>query len=394
MDAAKTRRRELAPRRKKKQRAIADAFKNFAFAPDNQPDDAAERINIEQIRSIHELHATTPSLRRCLESTLASVFGDRGLVMTTADQTEVELDDMQRLYISEFWLEPLRRAAAQLVMYGCVALDTEPIGSAHTPSAFLALARSTGGPGTEAVARKNPKLVVLKLDDVRLDFESGHYIVDRPKAVFIEQSLVDVDGNVSSAAASASNLYGFSNALAEVTLDSWSVLAKPQVVTQQRHGPSASKESDMLFFDTESRALRASDDVQEETQRAGLMQLMVAQCARLNDLQTRTVAPFATSKEQPAPKEPASKPDIIVIPKDSEVASGAARPQANSVRDLVSLFEYTDQTANDLYASDAGNNTLVSAEEHAAARKASTATLRALLNRVLTVMYTPVGKNG
>ena len=47
------------------------------------------------------------------------------------------------------------------------------------------------------------------------------------------------------------------------------------------------------------------------------MQLMVAQCARLNDLQTR-VTPFATSKEQPAPKEPASKPDVIVIPRDSE----------------------------------------------------------------------------
>ena len=147
------------------------------------------------------------------------------------------------------------------------------------------------------------------------------------------------------------------------------------------------------------------------------MQMMVAQCARLNDLQTR--APFATSKEQPAPKEPASKPDVIVIPRDSEecvlcvcthvcarvcsltyfiiftqVASGAARPQATSLNDLVSMFGYADQTCNDLYASDAGNNTLVSAEERAAARKASTATLRALLNRVLTVMYTPVAKNG
>ena len=85
-----------------------------------------------------------------------------------------------------------------------------------------------------------------------------------------------------------------------------------------RHGPSATRESDMLFFDSESRALRASDDVQEESQRAGLMQLMVAQCARLNDLQTRTVAPFATAKEQPTPKDPASQPDLIVRPRDSE----------------------------------------------------------------------------
>ena len=57
------------------------------------------------------------------------------------------------------------------------------------------------------------------------------------------------------------------------------------------------------------------------------------------------------------------------------------------------MFAYADQTCNDLYASDAGNNTLVSAEERAAARKAATATLRALLNRVLTVTYTPVAKN-
>ena len=83
----------------------------------------------------------------------------------------------------------------------------------------------------------------------------------------------------------------------------------------------------MLFFDSESRALRASEDMEDEVQRAGLMQMMVTQCRRLNDLQTRTVAPFATSKEQPAPKEPASKPDIIVIPKDSEVASLAYAQQ-------------------------------------------------------------------
>ena len=74
------------------------------------------------------------------------------------------------------------------------------------------------------------------------------------------------------------------------------------------------------------------------------------------------------------------------------MASGAARPQATSLNDLVAMFAYADQTCNDLYASDAGNNTLVSAEERAAARKASTATLRALLNRVLTVTYTPVAK--
>ena len=103
-------------------------------------------------------------------------------------------------------------------MFGCVALDTEPIGNANSASAFLALARATGGPAIEAMARKNPKLVVLKLEDVRLDFEKGHTVVDRPSAVFIEQSPVDEHGNVSSAPASASSLYGFSNALAEVVL--------------------------------------------------------------------------------------------------------------------------------------------------------------------------------
>ena len=132
--------------------------------------------------------------------------------------------------------------------------------------------------------------------------------------------------------------------------------------------------------------------MEDEVQRAGLMQMMVAQCRRLNDLQTRTATPFSTSRDQPVPKEPASKPDIIVIPKDSEVASGAARPQATSLHDLVGLFVYADQTCGDLYSNDSGT-TLVSAEERAAARKAATATLRALLNRVLTITYTPVAKN-
>ncbi len=72
--------------------------------------------------------------------------------MLTSDQREVELDEEQLLYVSEFWMEPLRRTAASLVMCGCVALDTEPIGNAHTASAFLALARADG---VEALARKN-----------------------------------------------------------------------------------------------------------------------------------------------------------------------------------------------------------------------------------------------
>ena len=72
--------------------------------------------------------------------------------MLTSDQREVELDEEQLLYVSEFWMEPLRRTAASLVMCGCVALDTEPIGNAHTASAFLVLARADG---VEALARKN-----------------------------------------------------------------------------------------------------------------------------------------------------------------------------------------------------------------------------------------------
>ena len=102
--------------------------------------------------------ATTPlqnasrAARARTPSTLASVCGDRGLVMLTSDQREVELDEEQLLYVSEFWMEPLRRTAASLVMCGCVALDTEPIGNAHTASAFLALARADG---VEALARKN-----------------------------------------------------------------------------------------------------------------------------------------------------------------------------------------------------------------------------------------------
>ena len=70
-----------------------------------------------------------------------------------------------------------------------------------------------------------------------------------------------------------------------------------------------------------------------------------------------------------------------LVKKDSEVASGAARPQATSLHDLVGLFVYADQTCGDLYSNDSGT-TLVSAEERAAARKAA-----------LTVTYTPVAKN-
>ena len=242
MDAAKTRRRELAPRRVKRQ-VIAEAFRknSLLFSPTEDNESAAEKINVDQIRSIRELHQTTPALRRCLESMLASVFDDRGLIIKTQKDDPVDLDPLHQLYIDEFWLEPLRTAASHLLMFGAVAVDVEPIGQAPTASAFLAVARENN---TESYARKKSRMVVCKLEDVWLDFERGHYVEGRPAAVFVEQNPVDEMGNVSSTAASASNLYAFAASMAETTMNSWAVLSRPSIVTQARWRSALASKSD------------------------------------------------------------------------------------------------------------------------------------------------------
>ena len=83
----------------------------------------------------------------------------------------------------------------------------------------------------------------------------------------------------------------------------------------------------------------------------------------------------------------ATNPNALLIRFCVAVASGAARPQAASINDLVSLFNYSDTACSELFGVEGAGTTIISAEERSHSRKAACATLRATLDRILMILY-------
>ena len=231
MDRAHSRRRQLVPRvrSKSRKRGIADAFthSNIAFVTDSHPDEAGH-INSDQLTAVTELCQSVPSLRRCIDGLVASVFAGRGLEIVNVATEEVkDIDFTQRSYINEFFLAPLRVAGEQLFCYGVTALDIQKISAleAHT-SAYYQLARANNA---EEVAQRQLRLTVLPLNLIRLDKKMGNFVGGHPDAAVFEHSAIDAEGNLTSAISSAVSLYGFTSEMAEITAASWRSLSRPQV---------------------------------------------------------------------------------------------------------------------------------------------------------------------
>ena len=93
-----------------------------------------------------------------------------------------------------------------------------------------------------------------------------------------------------------------------------------------------------------------------------------------------------------APTEEQDQPHVFCIPSTQEVASGAGKPSAPPLSDLVSLLNYTDASVLDL-TKETSSSTVVASAERKQARQAILSDMRGVLNRILRTMYARVGGN-
>ncbi len=100
-------------------------------------------------------------------------------------------------------------------------------------------------------------------------------------------------------------------------------------------------------------------------------------------------APFS---KKPASSDEQDGPRVFVVPSSQEVASGAGKPHAPPLGDLVTLLEYTDASVLDL-TKETSSSTVVASAERKQARQAILSDLRGVLNRILRTMYARVGGN-
>ena len=139
LSRARHRRRDIQPKRNQKRRLSHSFSRDLGVTIDES--DTSERINVDQLRATRELVASTPSLHACLNNLISEIFGSRGLVLRNSQTQElVETTFEQKLYFDECFLDGIRRACEDLLLFGVCAVDTATIQDAGA-SAFLSVAR-------------------------------------------------------------------------------------------------------------------------------------------------------------------------------------------------------------------------------------------------------------
>ena len=113
---SRRRRASVTPRRSRKR--AANAFRGFGIGDEDPNTDAADRLNLDQVKEIAQLVSTVPAIHNAIHNLVSSVFADRGLDMLNSEGEVVDLDATQKLYITEGWLLPLRAVALQLATFG------------------------------------------------------------------------------------------------------------------------------------------------------------------------------------------------------------------------------------------------------------------------------------
>ena len=109
---------------------------------------------------------------------------------------------------------------------------------------------------------------------------------DEEARVFVKQH-PDSAGNVNSPLASVFELGSFVGALTELAITAESCRARPRMVTQMRKKDTAQLDPGNLFFDSESRAVQAGADHDDNAHQARALQFQQSMCDMINRLQTR-----------------------------------------------------------------------------------------------------------
>lgn len=374
----KRQRLDLLPKRGKKSSAVADYFKGLRPTVDEN----TTRINHDQIQSVEELCVSVPTLARCLDGLISSVFGKRQGLSSVVENEVCELEETMSIFVEEFWLPVLREACRSLIMFGMAALTTKPLKELASPeelskTAFILRARAEK---MSFLAFEQRVPTLLPLDLVCIAANGFHTVDGHPDAVVSTLYPPDSRGNLTTTLNSACYLYSYVGMIGETTAAAWAKLADPPLTIQKRRGPSGSNslDTDSLFFDCEAREMKAGDLMQDAVSRADIMSFLLKS---FNQRQTTVQTPYGKEKKS-------TKPDnLVVVPSESEVVSGTASVSAIGVSSYVDLLKYADDAVEDLCLFGKGtDNTAAGVQARTDTKERHVGRIRSELNRVLMVL--------
>ena len=332
-----------------------------------------KRLNLEQIYALeHLFQSSTPvqAARTVLSGQLLS-----GGISLRKEGEDVELTPAFKQHLSEVWIPFAQEVIDCMLKWGMCCVSYEEQIDDSRRSVLLAKRRKAAQPppilkgkgsraakaaaAVDAAAAAIPPVVVPVvplLGTYEIAYVHGgrqgytrEYLVysnlpgqgtreDEEARVFVKQH-PDSIGNVNSPLASVFELGSFVGALTELAITAESCRARPRMVTQMRKKDTAQLDPGNLFFDSESRAVQAGADHDENAHQAKALQFQQSMCDMINRLQTRAPKPDhdlqsfgGQGRLHNAGKAPYAPPEIppslFCVPKEQEVAPNLHQPES------------------------------------------------------------------
>lgn len=278
--------------------------------------------NLEQIYSLEHLFQSSPAVqaaRTVLSGQLLS-----GGISLRKDGEDVELTPAFKEHLNEIWIPFAQDVIDCLLKWGLVVISYEeheederritlmnkrrkaaqpppikgkPGSKASKAAAAAALAAANAKPpviipmvpilGTYEVAYAMGGRQGYKREYLVYSNAPGQGTREDEEARVVVKQHPDSVGNVNSPLASVFELGSFVSSLTELALMAETSRARPRMVTQMRKQDKSVLDPGQLFFDTESRAVQAGADHDENAAQVRALKLQQGMCDMINRLQTR-----------------------------------------------------------------------------------------------------------
>lgn len=312
--ASGTRLREAGQRRPQTLTARPSLLSNSLGV--HNSDLGEKRMNLEQVYALEHMfqgHPAVQAARTVLSGQLLS-----GGISLRKDGEDVELTSAFKDHLAEVWIPFAQDVIDCFLKWGYVAISYEEHDDDDRRSALLSKRRkvapvapdrgSRGSKAAKAVAQAPvaPPMIVPMvpiLGTYEVAFCMGgrqgykrEYLMysnapgqgtreDEEGRVIVRQH-PDSVGNVNSPLSSVFELGSFVGAITELAVTAEASRARPRLVTQMRKKDTNAIDPGNLFFDSESRAVQAGADTDENVAQVRALAMQQQICTLINKLQT------------------------------------------------------------------------------------------------------------
>ena len=319
------------------------------------------RLNAVQIAAIEQLYTSHPAIASA-RSILHGQLLNGGLALRR-DGEDVDLTPEFEAHLQELWVPYAADVIDALLKWGYAVTVYEEDNDSLAKQVVKRRRTAQGDKGKgKAVERDVPvnlyPLVppretydVAYVQGGRLGYKRQYFVysqspnhatkIDDEARVLVREH-PDAAGNCISPMAKVFDLGSFATALTELALMAEITNARPRLFTQQRKKEGGGAlDPQALFFDTESRGIQSSADVEDNSKQVDALAMQSQLCKIINNLQTRNAEPgdgnnprsfsggVATGKHSMVPPE--VPPSIFALPKAcSSPASRRPAPRPSS----------------------------------------------------------------